>query len=150
MQPQPAVDHRLPGIDARPVGAVKVRLQALAGQQLGVGDQEVQLQTPFIGVLHPQNAVLVLIKSGHQNPLEAGHQFFPLPGRQVGLRERQHPGGVFLRVRRGVNKLPDLFRPSLQDAGTLALPVFPEQIIHRPGTTAPAARMEFNDHRPIL
>ena len=87
MQPQPAVDHRLPGIDARPVGAVKVRLQAFSRQQLGIGDQEVQLQTPLVGVLHPQNAVLVLIESGHQNPLEAGHQFFTLPGRQVGLRE---------------------------------------------------------------
>ncbi len=63
-------------------------------------------QTPLVGVLHPQNAVLVLIKSGHQNPLEAGHQFFALPGRQVSLRKRQYPGGVFLRIRRGVDESP--------------------------------------------
>ena len=30
-------------------------------------DQKVQLQTPLVLVLHPQNAVLIFIKSGHQN-----------------------------------------------------------------------------------
>ncbi|WP_374956496.1 hypothetical protein [Salmonella enterica] len=85
MQPQPAVDHRLPGIDARPVGAVVVRLEPPAGQQLGIGDQEVQLQTPLVRVLHPQNAVLIFIESGHQNPLKTRHQFFPLTGRQICL-----------------------------------------------------------------
>jgi hypothetical protein len=150
MQPKPAVDHRLPGINARPVGTIKVRLQALTGKQLGVGDQEIQLQTPLVGVLHPQNAVLVLIESGHQNPLKAGHEFFTLPGRQVSLRERQHTGGVFLHVRRGVDELPDLFRPSLQDAGAFTLPVFPEQVIHRSGAAAATARMKFNDHHLYL
>lgn len=106
MQPQSAVHDGLPGIDARPVGAVVVWLEPPAGQQLGVGDQEVQLQTPLVGVLHPQNAVLIFIESGHQNPLEAGHQFFPLAGRQIGLRKRQDAGGVFLHVRRRVNQLP--------------------------------------------
>ncbi|MFD6953769.1 hypothetical protein ACFWGT_27170, partial [Nocardiopsis sp. NPDC060348] len=94
MQPQPAVDHRLPGIDARPVGAVVVRLEPPAGQQLGIGDQKVQLQTPLVRVLHPQNAVLIFIEAGHQNTLEAGHQFFPLAGRQICLRPPQYAGGV--------------------------------------------------------
>ncbi|MDU7243750.1 hypothetical protein, partial [Clostridium sp.] len=84
MQPQSAVHDGLPGIDARPVSAVIVRLEPPAGQQLGIGDQKVQFQTPLVLVLNPQNAVLIFIKSGHQNPLEAGHQFFPLAGRQIG------------------------------------------------------------------
>nr|MEB4459037.1 nuclease [Klebsiella pneumoniae] len=39
-------------------------------------------------------------------------------------------------VGRGVDKLPDLLRLSLQDDGPVALAVFPQQIIHRPGTAA--------------
>ncbi|MEC4460013.1 relaxase/mobilization nuclease domain-containing protein, partial [Klebsiella pneumoniae] len=42
--------------------------------------QEIQLQPPLVGMLHPQNAVLVFIKPGHQNPLKAGHDLLPLPG----------------------------------------------------------------------
>ena len=87
MQPQSAVHDGLPGIDARSVNAVVVRLEPPAGQQLGIGDQKVQLQTPLVRVLHPQNAVLIFIESGHQNPLKAGHQFFTLTRRQVRLRE---------------------------------------------------------------
>ncbi|OHY17989.1 hypothetical protein [Enterobacter kobei] len=81
MQPQPAINYGLPGINARTVGAVVIRLETSAGQQLRVRDQEVQLQSPFIPVLHPQHAVLVFIESGHQNPLKARHQPFALPGR---------------------------------------------------------------------
>ncbi|MDM4501909.1 hypothetical protein QTP16_29885, partial [Klebsiella oxytoca] len=101
-------------------------------------------------MLHPQNAVLIFIESGHQNPLEAGHQLFPLAGRQIGLRKRQDAGGVFLHVRRRVNQLPDFFRLPLQDAGAFTLPVFTQQIVHRPGATAATAWMKFNDHRPFL
>ena len=110
MQPQSAVHHGLPGIDARPVGAIVIRLQAFPGQQLCVGDQEIQLQPPLVGVLHPQNAVLVFIEPGHQNPLKAGHDLLPLPGRQLSLRERQYAGGVLFRIRRGIDKLPDHHR----------------------------------------
>ena len=39
------------------------------------------LQPPLVPVLNPQHAVLVFIESGHQNPLEARHQRFTLPGR---------------------------------------------------------------------
>ena len=81
MQPQSAVHYGLPGIDARTVGAVVIRLETPAGQQLRVRDQEVQLQPPLVLVLNPQHAVLVFIESGHQNPLEARHQLFTLPGR---------------------------------------------------------------------
>jgi len=80
VQPQPAVHDGLPGINARSVGAVVIRLEPLAGQQLRVRDQEVQLQPPFVLMLNPQHAVLVFIESGHQNPLEARHQFFTLTG----------------------------------------------------------------------
>jgi len=56
-------------------------LQPLSGQQFGVGNNEIKLYPPFVAVLHPQHAVLVFIESGHQNPLEARHQFFTLAGR---------------------------------------------------------------------
>uniref|UniRef100_UPI003879FD64 hypothetical protein n=1 Tax=Enterobacteriaceae TaxID=543 RepID=UPI003879FD64 len=81
MQPQPAVHDGLPGINARTVGAVVIRLETPAGQQLRVRDQEVQLQSPLVLVLNPQHAVLVFIESGHQNPLKARHQLFTLAGR---------------------------------------------------------------------
>ncbi|OEH07470.1 hypothetical protein AN693_0225505 [Enterobacter kobei] len=81
MQPQPAVHYGLPGIDARTIGPVVIRLETPAGQQLRVRNQEVQLQPPLVPVLNPQHAVLVFIESGHQNPLKARHQLFPLAGR---------------------------------------------------------------------
>ncbi|MFQ8359866.1 hypothetical protein ACLRC5_24040 [Enterobacter cloacae complex sp. 2024EL-00786] len=81
MQSQPAVHDSLPGVDARPVGAVVIRLETPAGQQLRVRDQKIQLQSPLIPVLNPQHAVLVFIESGHQNLLKARHQLFALAGR---------------------------------------------------------------------
>jgi len=87
VQPQPGVNEGLPRIDARTVGLIKIRLQPLPGQQFGVRDEEIQLQTPLVPVLNPQDAVLVFIKTGHQNPLEALHQLLTLAGRQVRLRE---------------------------------------------------------------
>lgn len=81
MQPQPTVHDGLPGIDARTVGAVVIRLETPAGQQLRVWYQEIQLKPPFVVVLNPQHAVLIFIESGHQNPLEARHQLFTLSGR---------------------------------------------------------------------
>lgn len=148
MQPQSAVHHGLPGIDARPIGSIVIRLQAFPGQQFSVGDQEIQFQPPLVGVLHPQNAVLVFIEPGHQNPLKAGHDLLPLPGRQFSLRERQYAGGVLFRIRRGIDKLPDFLRFSLQHGRPLALPVFSQQVIHRTGTTTASPGMKFNDHHP--
>jgi len=81
VQTQLRVHERLPRINARTVSAVKIRLQALSGQQFGVRYQEVQLQPPLVPVLHPQDAVLVFIQSGHQNPLETVHQLLTLPRR---------------------------------------------------------------------
>nr|WP_228730053.1 hypothetical protein [Klebsiella grimontii] len=83
MKPQPAVNHGLPGIDARAVGPIVVRLETFPRQKFGIGDQEIQLQTPLVRVLHPQNAVLVFFQPGHQNPLKAFHQLFTLPGWQI-------------------------------------------------------------------
>jgi len=81
VQPQPGVHCGLPRIDARTVGLIKIRLQPLSGQQFGVRYQEVQLKPPLVPVLHPQDAVLVFIQTGHQNPLEALHQLLTLPRR---------------------------------------------------------------------
>ncbi|XJI13681.1 hypothetical protein AB2F93_25015, partial (plasmid) [Escherichia coli] len=53
MQPQPAVHDGLPGINARTVGAVVIRLETPACQQLHVRDQEVQLQPPLIHGAQP-------------------------------------------------------------------------------------------------
>ncbi len=39
-------------------------------------------------------------------------------------------------VGRGVDKLPDFLRLPLQNAGTFALEVFAQQVVHRPGATA--------------
>ena len=147
MQPQPAVHDGLPGINAWTVGAVVIRLETPAGQQLRVRDQEIQLQPPLVPVLNPQHAVLVFIESGHQNPLEASHQLFTLPGRQVLFGKGQDAGGVLFGVGRGVDKLPDFLRLPLQNAGAVALPVFAQQIIHRTCATAAPSRVKLNDHR---
>ncbi|KNU71623.1 hypothetical protein AEW80_22165, partial [Salmonella enterica subsp. enterica serovar Typhimurium var. 5-] len=61
VQPQPTVHDGLPGIDARTVGAVVIRLETPAGQQLRVWYQEIQLKPPFVVVLNPQHAVLIFI-----------------------------------------------------------------------------------------
>jgi hypothetical protein len=81
VQPQPAVHDGLPGVYARTVGAVVIRLEPFAGQQLRVRDEEVKLQPPLVLVLNPQHAVLVFVESGHQNLLETRHQLFTLAGR---------------------------------------------------------------------
>uniref|UniRef100_UPI003979B8E1 hypothetical protein n=1 Tax=Citrobacter braakii TaxID=57706 RepID=UPI003979B8E1 len=99
MQSQPAIHHCLPRIDARAVGPVVIRLQAFSSQQFGVRNEEIQLYPTFVGVFHPQHAVLVFIESGYQNPLKTLHQLFALSGRQVTLGKRQHPGSVFLGIR---------------------------------------------------
>jgi len=80
VQPQSAVHYGLPGVDARAIGAVVIRLEPFAGQQLRVRDQEIQLQPPLVLVLNPQHAVLIFVESGHQNPLKARHQLFTLAG----------------------------------------------------------------------
>jgi len=146
-KPHPAVNHGLPRIHTRPVGPVVIRLQPLARQQFGVGNDKIQLHPAFIAVLHPEHAVLVFIESGHQNPFEALHQLFPLAGCKIRFLKRQHPGGVFLRIRRGVDQLSDFLRLALQHRCPLAVAVFAEQIIHRPGTAAAASGVEFNQHR---
>lgn len=87
MQPQPAINDCLPGLYARAVSAVVVRLEPFPRQQFGIGDQEIQLQPPLVLMLHPQHAVLVFIESGHQYPLETLHQAFPFTRRQISLRE---------------------------------------------------------------
>ena len=81
MQAQTCIHDCLPRVDARTVGTVVVRLQPLSGQQFGIRDKEIQLQPPLVPVLHPQDAVLVFIESGHQNPLEALHQLLTLARR---------------------------------------------------------------------
>ena len=147
MYSQTAVHYGLPGIDARTIGAVVIRLEPFAGQQLRVRDDEVQLQPPLVLVLNPQHAVLIFVEPGHQNPLEARHQFFTLAGRQILFRKGQDAGGVLFGVGRGVNKLPDFLRLPLQNAGAVALPVFTQQIIHRTGAAAAPSGMKLNDHR---
>ncbi|MDS0623112.1 hypothetical protein NOI44_23185, partial [Escherichia coli] len=67
-------------MDARPVGAIVVRLQAFPGQQFSVGDQEIQLQPPLVGVLHPQNAVLVFIEPGQREQIMASFERVLMPG----------------------------------------------------------------------
>ncbi|WP_425531484.1 hypothetical protein, partial [Chromohalobacter japonicus] len=59
MQAVTLVRHGLPRIDAGPVGPVVVRLQPLPRGQLGVRDDEVELQPPLVAVLDPQAVVLI-------------------------------------------------------------------------------------------
>jgi hypothetical protein len=79
----------------RTVGAVVIRLEPSAGQQLRVRDQKVQPAAPC-HVLHPQDAVLVFIESGHQNPLKARHQLFPLAGGKSASANDRTPEVYFL------------------------------------------------------
>jgi hypothetical protein len=73
VQVKPAVHYGLPGVNTGPVGPVVIGLQTLSRQQLRVRDQEVELQPALILMLNPQHAVLVFIKSGHQNAFKARH-----------------------------------------------------------------------------
>lgn len=80
MQAQPRINDRLPGVNPGTVGPVVIGLETLTGQQFCIWDNEVKLQPSLVPVLNPQNAVLVVIKSGHQNPLEALHHLPCLAG----------------------------------------------------------------------
>lgn len=68
-----SIRHGLPGIDARPIGPVVIRLKALATGQLDIGNHEVQLYTALVGVFDPEAVVLIGIETGHQRLLEGVH-----------------------------------------------------------------------------
>lgn len=76
MQPVMVIDQRLPGINPRPVCTVVVRLKTLSRLKLHIRDDKIQLKPPLVLVLHPQNAVLIFFKSGHQYPLKTLHHLF--------------------------------------------------------------------------
>lgn len=123
------VRHRLPGIDAGTVGAVVIRLQALSGGQLGVGDDEVQLNAPLVAVFDPQAVVLVGIEAGHQGALKIVHNGpLALVGHGL-LGKAQNTAGVPLGVPAGVDQLPRLLRVAAQHRSPLTVAVAAQQVI---------------------
>lgn len=123
------VRHCLPGIDTGPVGAVVIRLQALPGGQLGIGDDEVQLNAPLVAVFDPQAVVLVGIEAGHQGALKIVHDGpLALVGHGL-LGKAQNATGVPLGIPAGVDQLARLLRVAAQHRRPLPVAVAAQQVI---------------------
>lgn len=131
MEAIPGIRQRLPGIDAGPIGAVIVRLQPLAGGQLGVGDDEVQLYPALVAVFDPQAVVLVGIEAGHQGALKIVHDGVFTLGGHVVLSKAQNAAGVLLGVPAGVDQLPRLLGVAAQHRRPLAVAILAQQVPRR-------------------
>lgn len=68
------VGHGLPSVNPVFINAVVIGLESLAGRQLHVRDQKIQLKPAFVPMLNPQSRVLVSLKTWEQGFLETVHQ----------------------------------------------------------------------------
>ncbi|WP_434547492.1 hypothetical protein [Pantoea stewartii] len=93
-QPQPAVHNGLPGIDARTVGAVVIRLEPFASQQLRVRDKEIQPSRPLSWCSTQRTLYWSLSSPGIRTRSKLAISFSRWPGGKS-CSERQHAGGVF-------------------------------------------------------
>ena len=140
------VDTGFPSIDAWPVGAVVVRLQPLAGEQLRVGYQEVEFQPTLVLVLDPGTTVLIRVEPGQQRGFEVGHEPIFCFRRQIEFLERQQTGRVFAGIRTGVDELLHLLRIAAQHLGLFPLAIPAQQVIDRASAAALAPGMNLDDH----
>ena len=97
-------------------------------------------------MLHPQDAVLIFFKTGHQYTLKARHNFFTSSRRQFLLRERQNTGRIFLRKWRGIDEFPDFFRVTLQYRCTFPVTLPSQKVINRTTATTFPPGMKLNYH----
>lgn len=88
-QPESVIGQRLPGIDARPVGTVKIGLQTFTALQFDVREDEIQLEAALVLMLDPQAVVLVFVETGHQCLLPLLHQPHLFRLRNVRFLKRQ-------------------------------------------------------------
>lgn len=131
MEAIPSIRQRLPGIDTRAVSAVVIRLQPLAGGQLGVGDDEIQLHPALIAVFDPKAVVLVGIEAGHQSALKIIHDGIFTLGGHVVFGKAQNTAGVLLGIPAGVDQLPRLLGVAAQHRRPLAVPILAQQVPRR-------------------
>lgn len=142
-----SVRHGLPGIDARPVGPVVIRLKTLAAGQLDIGNHEVQLYAAFVGVFDPEAVVLIGIETGHQRLLEGIHDLALGFLADLALLEGQYARGVALGVLAAVNQRLGLLRGSTEHPSVLTVIVPAQQVPDRPRACSGASGVEFDDHR---
>lgn len=64
VQPVMVIHQCLPGIDSRTVRSVVIGLEPFSARQLHIRDDKIQLKTPLVLVLHPQDAVLIFSRPG--------------------------------------------------------------------------------------
>ncbi|EKH32244.1 hypothetical protein EC960107_5592 [Escherichia coli 96.0107] len=149
VQPVMVIHQCLPGIDSRTVRPVVIGLEPFSARQLHIRDDKIQLKTPLVLVLHPQDAVLIFFKTGHQYPLKALHHPFTLSRWQGLLCKRQNPRGVFFRKRRRIDEFPHLFGSTPQNSRPFPVTLPAQQVINRTTATAFSPGMKLNYH-PVL
>ncbi len=137
-------------IDARTVGAVVIRLEPFASQQLRVRDKEIQPSRP-LSWCSTHSTLYWSLSSPHQElRSKLAISFLSRwPGGKSCSEKTARRRCIFLH-RRGVGISPD-FSGFLQNGGAVALAVFSSAaIIHWTGTTAAPSWMKLNDHRQPL
>lgn len=92
------VGHGLPCVNPVFINAVVIGLEPLAGRQLHIRDQEIQLKPSLVPMFNPQGRVLVSLKAREQGFLEPVHQLALRLRRQVPLGKAQAAAGVLLGV----------------------------------------------------
>lgn len=73
MEPVLGVHRRFPGVYPVTIRGVVVGLEPLPGGQLHIGHHEVQLHPALVGVLDPQDVVLVGLEPRQERSLEVVH-----------------------------------------------------------------------------
>lgn len=107
-----------------------------------------------VQVAHPQDVVLVRLKPGKGDPLEAVHDgLFDVLANGLARRKRQHPGGVLVLERQGINQQAGVVRGAAQDLRRVrvtARPFLAGDVLDRTTPTAGAVPGEADNHqRPV-
>lgn len=98
------VGDPFPSVTSELIGFVVVGLKTFAGGEFDVGDEEVEFESLFVGVLDPADVVLLSIKSCKQHAFKAIHDLLFVLGTEVGFLKAQAAGGVFFGVVAAVGK----------------------------------------------
>lgn len=107
-----------------------------------------------VQVTHPQDVVLVRLQPGKGDLLEAVHDgLLDVLANGLARRKRQHPGGVLVLERQGINQQAGVVRRAAQDLRRVSLtarPFLDGDVLDRATPAAGAVPGEANNHqRPV-
>lgn len=127
-----------------------------AAAQFDAGYDEMQLDTIFMGVPHPENAITVAFQAGKGSPFELSHGLFLLGGRWgVFRRKAEDAARVSVFICDRIYEPPDDGRIAAEYfrlRSVLRFFVFAHaaHIVHRPGASSTATWEKFDHHNLSL